>query len=65
MKYQNIASAVEEAERFIAKSKILLGLTGEESEYVLQGRESASVRRCSLELSNLLSQMRKSDWDEA
>jgi len=71
MKYQNVKNAMEEAERFIRKSDALLKLTDEavgndhlDGDYVVQGHASASVRRSSLELSHLLSQMRKSDWEE-
>jgi len=68
MKYQNVLNAREEAARFIEKADRVLTLTNEVGENnmgtVVQGSASASVRRCSLELSHLLSEMRKSDWSE-
>jgi hypothetical protein len=63
MKAENLENAQLIARRFIDASKIAMRLNRGKSDIIPGGKESAAVRRASMDLTRALANLRKSDYE--
>lgn len=60
MRRQELITAVYEAEKFLRRAKMIKSEKIGSSEYIPPGRDSAALRRQSMELTRSLADLRKS-----
>jgi hypothetical protein len=62
MKKSRLASAIKEAKRFLEIAETVEIDPDSRNDYIYRSKESASVRRASMDLTNALVELRKGDY---
>ena len=62
MKISRLQTAIKEAERFLKIARAVEYNKNSEHDYIHSGKQTASTRRASMDLTNALVELRKGDY---